>query len=103
MEESCSTITSYSLQPCLILINEPANDLKIYQMFLKVDQQTILIPGASIINGLDILFKLFWIFNICYSNHLDNFMYFIELIFKMNKVTKPAVNEVYNIIIKDDE
>ena len=72
-------------------------------MFLKVDQQTIIIPGCSILNGLDVLFKLFWIFNICYPIQLDNFMYFFELIFKMNKATKPAVNEVYNIITKDDE
>jgi hypothetical protein len=64
LEESCSTITSHSLQPCLILINETLNDLKIHQMFLKVDQQTIIIPGCSILNVLDMLFKLLWIFNI---------------------------------------
>ena len=71
-------------------------------MFIKLDHQTIPIPGNNIINSIDYLFKFFWVFNTCYASQLLNLMYFFELIFKITKNFKPSVNEFYNIITAQD-
>ena len=67
-------------------------------MFIKLDHQAIPIPGNNIINCIDFYFKMFWVFNICYSDQLLNLMYFFELIFKNNVDFKSSVNELYNLI-----
>jgi hypothetical protein len=48
------------------------------------------VPISNI--AIDILFKLHWILNIKYAIQLENLMYFLELIFKLNKENKNSVN-----------
>jgi hypothetical protein len=87
------------MQPTIILIqNSP---LQIRDIYIKVDNECIPVPGKSIINCVDVFFKLFWIFNINYAYVLENLMYFLELIFKINKDCKPSINEMFNMIWKE--
>jgi hypothetical protein len=82
------------------MISGDSNDLKFIQIFLKLDRACVMIPG-SLISSIDLLFKTFWAFNICYANQLVNFMYFFEIIFEMNKEKKSSVIELFNIILRD--
>jgi hypothetical protein len=56
-------------------------------------------PGTKIVNCIDILFKIFGVFNCRYPCQLSNLYYFFELIFKINTELKPAINEIYNLIM----
>ena len=98
LSEIRDKITSKNTQPCITYYHSSANHLKIEQMFIKLDHQCIPVPGKNIINCIDILYKVHWVFNTCYATPLCNIMYFFELIFKMNKDVKPLVNEFFKII-----
>jgi len=88
LSEGVEAITSNNLHPIIWIVE--TNSHEIHQIFIKLNHLWILVPISKI--AIDILFKLHWILNIKYAIQLENLMYFLELIFKLNKENKNSVN-----------
>jgi hypothetical protein len=75
----------------LLIIFE--DDFLIKQIYIKLDNTTIQLKNHDFIYSLDILFKIFWIFNIEYPIQTVNVMYFLECIYQLSISTKkPSVD-----------
>jgi hypothetical protein len=92
-------VKEFNLQPSVIILYQAGNPLKIEQMFINLDHRCMIIPGTKKVNCIDILFKIFWVFNCSYPCQLSNLYYFFELIFKINTELKPAINEINHGLI----
>ena len=78
------------MQPLLIIFED---DFLIKQIYIKLDNTTIQLKNHDFIYSLDILFKIFWIFNIEYPIQTVNVMYFLECIYQLSISTKkPSVD-----------
>jgi hypothetical protein len=78
------------VQPLLIIFED---DFLIKQIYIKLDNTTIQLKNHDFIYSLDILFKIFWIFNIEYPIQTVNVMYFLECIYQLSISTKkPSVD-----------
>ena len=51
---------------------------------------TVMEAGSSILEGLDRLFKIFWIFNLDYNDKCKSFLFFLQTIFGMKYGSLPA-------------
>jgi hypothetical protein len=84
------TISGDITQPLLIIFEE---NMEIKQIYIKLDRQSIQIKNNDFIYCLDILFKIFWIFNLEYSIQTENVMYCLECIYELDISTKrPSVD-----------
>ena len=93
MNETLVDITTSNHQPVIIIIGDDEN-LKVQQIFIKVDHTKLHVPGTNLSFCLDYFFKLFWIFEISCCEQLTNFMQFFELIFNLkSKKNKACLNE----------
>ncbi|KAK3932995.1 Phosphoglycerate kinase [Frankliniella fusca] len=63
------------VQPYLICL---VPDASISKMFAVVDNKTVEINSSSFVKGLDILFKIYHVFNVNYPTGWSRFLSFLE-------------------------
>lgn len=97
IEECIQIINTFHYQPSLILFKE--NEV-IKQAFLKVDAKVIELKNKSFVYCLDVLFKVFWVFNVQYPTTAINVYHFLELLFEINIVKKNSIFEIFQSIVK---
>jgi hypothetical protein len=86
------------VQPLLIIFED---DFLIKQIYIKLDNTTIQLKNHNFIYSLDILFKIFWFFNIEYSIQTLNVMYFLECIYQLSISTKKLSVDSYLFSINE--
>ena len=90
MAECLDTISMDVTQPLLIILEE---NFDIKQIYIKLDRKSIELKNHDFIYCLDILFKIFWNFNLEYCIQTQNVMYFLECIYEMGISPKrPSVD-----------
>lgn len=95
LEEIDEKISSYNTQPTLVIYQSTST---ISQIFLKLDHQFLELK-RGLLNALDILFKVFWIFNLEYPNQAFNFFNFLESIYNIGDNKKPTIEELKKLIL----
>ncbi|CAF0991420.1 unnamed protein product [Brachionus calyciflorus] len=88
--DQCNNLTN---QPILVII-ENEND---EQYFIKLDNQYIEIK-TNFINSFDILFKIFWVFNVDYPIQLNSLFVFIEFMNDLYMSERPGLINLKKLI-----
>ena len=88
-------------QPLLIILEEC---FEIKQIFIKLDGQAIEIKNnINYIYAVDILFKIYWVFNLEYPIQAVNIMYFLECIYELGITPKkPSVDSLLHSFLNKE-